>query len=126
MQFFRCSDEKGSHCEQANQLMSKVLARITAFPVAAAPFGTLFWSLSCHLGRRIPEQIFQPPHVVDQIHHADLHGGSHLALGAYPEASTAEHLLVAKHMFHSSTNPGAGAVGCLLLFVQLPAPCPLW
>jgi len=101
--------------------MDPILVAMAAFPVVAAPSGGIFRPLSRHLGRRTPEQIFQLPHVVDPIHQADLYGGPRLALGSYSKATTAEHVLVAKHLFHPSASPGAGAVGCLLLFVQLPA-----
>ena len=101
--------------------MDPALVAMAAFPMVTAPSEGIFMPLSRHLGRRTPEQIFQLPHVVDPIHQADLYGGPRLALGSYSKATTAEHVLVAKHLFHPSASPGAGAVGCLLLFVQLPA-----
>jgi len=97
MPFLHHSDENDSHCVRTDQPMNKTLARITAFPVVTAPFKGLFWPLSRHLDRRTPEQIFQPPHVVDQVHQADLDLSPYLAFGTYPEPTAGHHMGISKN-----------------------------
>lgn len=100
--------------------MNPILARISAFLVVTAPFQGLFRPLSRHPGRRTSEQVFQSPHIVDQIHQANSGCSSHLALDPDPEPASMEHMLVTKDVFHPSPNLGTGTVGPLFLWVQLP------
>jgi len=104
--------------------MNRILVRIAAFPVVTTPFGAVFRPLPHDLGRRPPKQIFQPPHVVNQVHQADLDCSPHLTFGAYPKPSAGHHVLMAEDMFYPGAGSGTGPVGLLFLFVQLPVSVP--